>query len=407
MQHELVTLAGAGGIGKSTVALSVASQMLERFFWRVAFVDLVSVNDAIAVPERVTEALWGCEGSGPVLLIMDNCEHLVDAVASVTQDIILESTHLRILATSREPLGVRGEQVCRLPPLDAPLEAAGLTAEEALGYPAIELFVERAVAGSAYRASDKDVLLLSELCRRVEGNPLAIELAAARMDSLGLHGLIALMDHPDSILNLGRRTGPVRHRTLAAAMEWSYQLLSECEQALLRRLSAFMTGFGLDAAIRACEVTLNPRDVVKALAGLVAKSLVLLDVDAGGARQPPPPPPRTPHIGASHWRLSRWACTVSPAIPSAITSRILFDAIRAAQRTKFLKTRGVVHVTLADDSITILDNGLGRSFRPSQEHPHIHWGIKEGPRPRRWLSWDRTPCRNGVLRRAHLPHNLS
>jgi predicted ATPase len=281
--RRLVTLAGAGGIGKTTVALAVASQMLERFNQRVLFVDLAPVSDPEMTAATVSDVLRGCTGSEPALLILDNCEHLVDAVASVIEDVLSEAGRLHILATSREPLCVKGEQVFRLPALEAPLEAAGVTAEEALSYPAIELFVERAAAGAAYRLSAEDVPVLSEVCRKLDGNPLAIELAAARMDSLGLRGLAALISHRAGFLDLGSRTGPARHRTLAAALDWTYELLPLCERELLRRLSVLPGAFSLDVAIDAGHDSLSRHDVAGGLAGLVAKSLVLPEVHSGVA----------------------------------------------------------------------------------------------------------------------------
>ena len=290
-QRRLVTIVGTGGIGKTTVALSVASEMLNRFedgIWLVDIAplregDLVSraLADALGIKlgyENATEALSGHLSSRRMLIVLDNCEHLVGPVAYLIDELVQHTNYVHILATSREPLCVRDEQVYRLPALESPAHSERLTAADALSYSAIELFLDKATACASYQFTDEDVPVVSEICRRLDGIPLAIELAAARMDSLALRELSLLLDDQFT-LNRGRRTAPERHRTLAAALDWSYVRLSEKENTLLRRLSVFTGAFLRESAsVVAGGDAFSHADIDEALASLVAKSLVIADI---------------------------------------------------------------------------------------------------------------------------------
>jgi len=218
-----------------------------------------------------------------MLIVLDSCEHIIDAAAALAEQIIGGATGVHILATSREPLRAKAERVHRLPPLASPPSAPGLTAAEALAFPAVQLFVERASESlENFELSDADASVVAEICRRLEGIALAIELAATRVDSLGVHELSALVGDRFWLLRQGRRTALSRHRTLAAALDWSYEFLPETERTILRRLSVFAGAFSLDSAtaVIAGLGILGP-EIVESLANLVAKSLVSADV--GGA----------------------------------------------------------------------------------------------------------------------------
>ncbi len=190
---------------------------------------------------------------------------------------------VQILATSREPLRAEGEHVHRLAPLASPPTSAGLTAAAALGFPAVQLFVERAAATSgAFSFGDAEAPLVAEICRRLDGLPLAIELAAARVDAFGVRGLAARLDDCLQLLTGGRRAALPRHQTLRAALDWGHGLLPEPERVILRRLAVFAGGFTLEAASAvAADAGITEAEVVEGVANLVAKSLIAADV--GGA----------------------------------------------------------------------------------------------------------------------------
>jgi predicted ATPase len=184
-----------------------------------------------------------------VLLVFDNCEHVIDAAAALASAVLQGAPGLHILATSREPLRVEGERMHRLAPLPCPATAVGLTATEALRFPAVQLFVERATGAlGEFELSHADAPIVAEVCQQLDGLPLAIELAAARVDAFGVRGLAARLNDRLRLLTLGRRTAVARHRTIGATLDWSYSLLSGAEQAIFRRLAIFAGGFTLDAA---------------------------------------------------------------------------------------------------------------------------------------------------------------
>src|SRR5208283_4824264 len=173
----------------------------------------------------------------------------VDAAAELAIRILMNAPGVNLLATSREPLRIEGEHVHRLSPLASPPASAGLSAAEALRFPAVQLFVDRAAASLAeFELSDADAPIVADLCRKLDGIPLAIEFAAARVEAFGIHRLAAHLDERLKLLTGSRRTAVPRHRTLSAALDWSYQLLSAAEQRVLRRLAIFAGGFTLDAA---------------------------------------------------------------------------------------------------------------------------------------------------------------
>src|SRR5271169_1463962 len=286
---RFVSIVGPGGVGKTTVAISVAHTLVNGFHDAVFFIDLAALTDPQLVPTAVASALGfmvqtqdplvgllAFIGDRKILLVLDNCEHVIGVAAALAERVVSEARQAHILATSREALRVESEHVHLLYSLDCPPEDAGLTATEALRYPAAQLFMERAAA-SGYGAalSDIDAPIVARSCRRLDGVALAIELAASHVGSLGIRGTAELLDNHFSLLWQGRRTAPPRHETLNAMLDWSYSQLSEREKVVLCRLSVFVGDFTLQAAgFIASETEVDEADVIDAVASLVTKSLV-------------------------------------------------------------------------------------------------------------------------------------
>ena len=295
-KHRLVTVVGAGGIGKTTLAVTVAASLLARPgvpSWRgVHFVELATLSNASlvagalasalglsAVVEDALPSLLAFLHDKELLILFDNCEHVVEAVAEVAEAILRGAPKVHILATSREPLRAEGEWVQHLKPLALPM-AASASAEEAMSYSAVELFVERAGACSdTFTLHGENVPAVIEICRRLDGIPLALELAAARVDSLSVSELAAALDDRFALLTQGRRTALPRHRTLRATLDWSYNLLPERDAVVLQRLSAFAGEFTLESASAvAAWGDLAAFDIIDSISDLVARSLVIADV---------------------------------------------------------------------------------------------------------------------------------
>src|ERR1700730_11147615 len=286
---RFVSIVGPGGIGKTTVAISVAHTLSDGFHDAVFFIDLAALTDAQLVPTAVASALGlmvqtqdpvvgllAFIGERKILLVLDSCEHVIGVAAALAERVVSEAPQAHILATSREALRVEGEHVHLLYSLEGPPEDAGLTAAEALRYPAAQLFMERAAA-SGYDAalSDIDAPVVVRICRRLDGVALAIELAASRVGSLGIRGTAELLDNRFSLLWHGRRTALPRHETLNAMLDWSYSLLSEREKVVLCRLSVFVGNFTLQAAGSVAAATgADEADGIDAVASLGAKALI-------------------------------------------------------------------------------------------------------------------------------------
>jgi predicted ATPase/DNA-binding winged helix-turn-helix (wHTH) protein len=297
MMRRFVSIVGAGGIGKTTVAISVAHALSNDFNGAVFFVDLAALTDAKLVPTAVASALGfmmqaqdpllsllAFIGDRKLLLVLDNCEHVIDVAAALAERVFSEAPQAHVLTTSREALRVEGEHVHLLYALGCPPDDNGsLAAAKALAYPAVQLFMERAAA-SGYDAvlSDADAPIVAAICRRIDGIALAIELAASRAGSLGVRGVAELLDNRFSMIWHGRRTALPRHQTLNAMLDWSYNLLSQREQAVLSRLSVFVGNFNIEAALfLASEAETDELSVSEAIASLVAKSLVATTVLRG------------------------------------------------------------------------------------------------------------------------------
>ncbi len=291
--RRLVSIVGPGGMGKTTVALSVAEEQLGRYSDGVWFVDLAPLADPARVPMALAAALQiSVSAADPwatlreplsrsrMLVILDNCEHVIDAAARLAERMLREAPDVQILATSREALECEGEWVHRLAALEAPVPEDSTDIEQCRSYPAVQLFVERASANSdGFALTEANFAVVSHLCRQLDGMPLAIELAAGRIDSLGLQGLATRLDEMFALLTRGRRTVLPRHRTLQALLDWSHDLLTDVERVVLRRLSIFPSTFTLeDATAVLASADLPAAAVVDGVIGLASKSLVAVDV---------------------------------------------------------------------------------------------------------------------------------
>ena len=315
--QRLVTLVGAAGMGKTALAQAAAQALRTRWRHGVWWVDLANVSEAALLPQAVAQALRIARPAGPeqgfqglssehlasvlasmsLLLVLDNCEHLVDAASALAERIVNHASGVHVLATSQELLNVPGEALFKLAPLALP--AADLSPQfpespESLAragqYGAIQLFVERArAADGRFALSADNVQAVTHICRRLDGLPLAIELAAARVRLLGVQGLLAKLDERFRVLTGGARTAMRRHQTLRAAIDWSHGLLSANEEVVFRRLGVFVGGFALELAQGvAQDEHIDAWAVLDALGGLVDKSLVSAAViDAAEGAEPP------------------------------------------------------------------------------------------------------------------------
>jgi predicted ATPase/DNA-binding winged helix-turn-helix (wHTH) protein len=291
--HRLVTLSGAGGIGKTRLGLAVARHQVAGFADGVWVAELAPLSDPDLVPVTVAIALGLELGSGTaspqsvanalrskrLMLVLDNCEHVIDAAARMAEALLRANPAARVIATSREPLRADGELVYRVPPLAVPPEG-NPDSEDPLRYGAVRLFGERARITAANFSPDAGVAAaIAGICRRLDGIPLAIELAAARVTALGIEGLVARLDDRFRLIARGRRTALPRHQTLRGTLDWSYELLTEPERMGLRRLAIFAGGFTLRAARAVlADDEITATEVDNCVASLVAKSLVTADV---------------------------------------------------------------------------------------------------------------------------------
>jgi predicted ATPase/DNA-binding winged helix-turn-helix (wHTH) protein len=286
---RFVTILGAGGVGKTTVAIAVGHRLVDAFSGALLFVDLGMLGDPNLVTAGIASMLGLSVQSNDatpnliaylrdkrILLILDTCEHLVEAVAPLAATIIDAAPQVHVLATSREALRVEGEHIYRLDALACPPDDPGLTAEEVRTFPAAQLFMERALAGGArFDISDAEAPVVASICRKLDGVALAIELAARRVESHGLQQTAALLDQRLTLLWLGSRTAPPRQKTLRATLDWSFGLLTELERVVLRRLAVFVGHFTLDAALEvATGAALDRSTILGAIDNLVAKSIV-------------------------------------------------------------------------------------------------------------------------------------
>jgi predicted ATPase/DNA-binding CsgD family transcriptional regulator len=290
--ERLLTLAGVGGCGKTRLAIQLASDLAATFPRRVWLVELAPIADPALVPGVVVSALGLREEAGissvealaaflahqPALLILDNCEHLIDACAALADYLLTACPALRLLATSREPLQIAGERQYRVPPLATP-DVDNLPGVNALARsPAVQLFVARAGAvAPAFSLTAENALLIARICVRLDGIPLALELAAARVRVLALEQILARLDDAFRLLVGGSRVAPTRQQTLRATLDWSDALLTEPERALFHRLAVFAGEYALEAVEAVCsDDDLPPAEILEVLTRLVDKSLVMV-----------------------------------------------------------------------------------------------------------------------------------
>ena len=295
-QERFVTLLGPGGIGKTTIAIAVGHAIAEEFGGEVYFVDLASTTD----PDFVIRAIGTSLGlvlksneAGPelvdfirsrkLLVILDNCEHVIQAAASIAEQLFQGAEQVHLLTTSRELLRVEGEHCYRVDPLDFPPVELEHTADAVIRYSAAQLFVERVAArGSNFVLTDREAPFVADMCRRLDGVPLAIELAAGPVAALGIRDTLARLASRLELLKHGHRTAAPRHQTLKAMLDWSYDLLSDVERTVFRRIARFVEHFSLEGARHvAGERGSDDGAVFDAIAGLVEKSLIATRLDQG------------------------------------------------------------------------------------------------------------------------------
>jgi len=296
-EHRLITLLGAGGVGKTRLAAQLGAEVLDRFRDGVWIADLATVNDAGLVSSVVARTLGVSQAQvrmvdesltqslkrKQLLLVLDNCEHVLEAAAAVADSIHRHCPEVRILTTTRQALGVSGEKVLRLASLAVPEKVADLEATEALGFGAVALFADRAsLVDQSFRLGDDNASSVCDICRRLDGIPLAIELAAARVKVMSIPTIAQRLDERFKILTGGSRTALPRQKTLSALFDWSYDLLSAPERALFNRAAIFAGSFTLDAATSVCAGGgIDQSDVLDLLVSLADKSLVAVDTSGG------------------------------------------------------------------------------------------------------------------------------
>ncbi|HXW76288.1 MAG TPA: adenylate/guanylate cyclase domain-containing protein, partial [Candidatus Eremiobacteraceae bacterium] len=290
--HQCVTISGAGGVGKTRLAVQVGADLIDHYEHGIWFADLAPIADAGLVPSVIARALEVAQSGDPVetsvidwikrkalLLIFDNCEHLLTASAAFVDAVLKNCSQVRVLTTSRQPLGIAGEFVYRLPSLEVPEPSATITAADLSRFGATALFIDRATASdSRFVLQDDSAGIVVDICRRLDGIPLAIELAAARVKVLSFRSLAARLDERFKVLTGGSRTALPRQQTLVALIDWSYGLLEPREQALFNRLGIFAGSFTFDAAVAVGpRDNIDESDVLELLSSLTDKSLIFAD----------------------------------------------------------------------------------------------------------------------------------
>ena len=293
--QRLVTVAGAGGVGKTRLALQIGADMIDRYEHGVWFIDLAPISDGALAASVIGQALELTQSGDSaetavlaalkrrsLLIILDNCEHILNSIAPLANAILKTCPRVRVLATSRQPLGIAGEFVHRLPSLAMPEPSRPATAEDVKNHGATALFVERAKASdSRFTLTDETAPVVADICRHLDGIPFAIELAAARVRVLSLPNLARRLGERFKILTGGNRTALPRQKTLSALIEWSYGLLDSKEQTLFNRLGIFAGGFSIEAVEAVCmDEGEDASDALDVLSSLADKSLILAETSA-------------------------------------------------------------------------------------------------------------------------------
>ncbi len=299
-KHRLVTLVGAGGVGKTRLALQVGAELLDSYPDGVWLLEQAPISDGELIPSAlasifhvreaehrsITDALVHALKMRHTLIIFDNCEHVVEPAARLIDTILRNCPHIKIIATTRQGLGIAGEAVHRVASLAVPQPSSDLTAEEAMRHGAIALFVERAIAATeTFRLTDQNVFVVARLCQRLDGIALAIELAAPRLKALSVEQLEAKLSERFRILTGGSRTALPRQQTMRALVDWSYELLTDDEKTLFRRVAVFGGGWTLDAASVICaDEKIEDWAILDLLQSLVDKSMVVAELSGSEQR---------------------------------------------------------------------------------------------------------------------------
>jgi predicted ATPase/class 3 adenylate cyclase len=297
--HRLVTLTGSGGTGKTRLSLQVAADLLDQFPDGVWFVELAPLTNPSLIPQTILAAMEASEQQDKtptqalvervrgkrLLLVLDNCEHLIEAVARLAETLLGSAPELKVMASSREALGVSGEMAWHVPSMSLPDVKSPVQLEELTRYESIRLFTERATLAKPHFQLTKDnAFSITQICARLDGIPLAMELAAARVRALSVEQIAARLDDRFHLLTGGSRTALPRQQTLRATIDWSFNLLSDQEKQLFRRLAVFVGGWTLEAAEQVCVEEGGGLDVLDLLTHLVDKSLVTMEESSGDVR---------------------------------------------------------------------------------------------------------------------------
>jgi predicted ATPase/class 3 adenylate cyclase len=293
IEHRLITLVGAGGVGKTRLAAQLGAEVLDHFPDGVWISDLAPITESALVSSVVAKALGVCQAQvrltdesitqslkgTQLLLVIDNCEHVLETVAALANAIHCHCPNVRILATSRQALGLPGEKVVRLDSLAVPDKLANIDPTTALEFGAVALFTDRAsLVDQSFRLGDDNAHIVSDICRRLDGIPLAIELAAARVNVMSVPNLAQRLDERFKVLTGGSRTALPRQKTLGALFDWSYDLLTPEERVLFNRVAIFAGSFTHDAAAFVCvDDGAEQGDVLDPIASLAEKSLMVVD----------------------------------------------------------------------------------------------------------------------------------
>ena len=307
IDYRLVTLTGPGGCGKTRLALQIASDLLPAYEHGVWLVEFAPLSDPALITQAVaavigvreypgvelSQAVFEFLSSRHILLVFDNCEHLITDIARFVDILFRKCPRLTVLTTSREGLGILGEAIWTVPSLSLPIQkpwtdpaSAQETVNLYLKSESVQLFMARVSAVSPeFTLTVENGAWVAEICRRLDGMPLAIELAAARVRALSVKQIAERLDDRFNLLTAGSRTAPLRQQTLAAALDWSYALLTEPERRVLQRLSIFAGGAALEAAEAVCTCEcVQPGEVLDVLSHLVDKSLVVADQSSSETR---------------------------------------------------------------------------------------------------------------------------
>jgi predicted ATPase/DNA-binding winged helix-turn-helix (wHTH) protein len=416
--NRLVTLTGAGGAGKTRLAIEVTRRLVDAFADGVWLVELAALSDPGLVPQAVAQALEVKEqptrpvietlgehlASKRLLLVLDNVEHLLEGCVQLVDRILRRSPDAAVLVTSRERLGITGELTYRVPSLTVPGASETLTPETALRYEGVRLFVERAKpVRSDFDLTPENAAAVASICARLDGLPLAIELAAARRRSMSVDELSKRLDQRLALLTDGSRAALPRHRTLRSMLDWSYDLLTEREQAMLRRVAVFAGGWTLASAEEVCAGDgIDASAVCELLTSLVDKSLVVTDELAGATRYRMLETVRQYAVDRlhesgeeSHWRGSHLACFVS------LGEAFKWEQIGPQQRSWFSRIEvehGNVRAALAWSAESSPTEGL-RLATALDLFWRLHGHVAEG---RQWLArlLDAFPTDGPTIERA-------